>query len=143
MDLVGIGDFAARLDRIVVMEAGLGSDFADHGHFMDRGHVPGLDAGISQTLDNLGRRIGLDREGDFAGEALEKDLGALLQLRGTETKQGGIGLQGQGRRSGGFKGHICGGVKHVRALCKKGVFRRFVLYSCDGHHIAKAGDLIE
>ena len=77
------------------------------------------------------------------GKPFEKYLGPRLQLQGAEAEQGRIRLQGQGRRRGGFKGQICRGIRHIGELCKKGVFRRFVLYSCDMHHIAKAGDLIE
>ena len=53
VDLVGISDFTARLDRIVVVEAGVGHNLGDRGHLMHRGHIPGLYASVGQYPDDL------------------------------------------------------------------------------------------
>ena len=117
---VGVADLAAGLDRVVIVEAGLGLHRVDGGHFMHARHVPGGDAGLGQGGQDLARGIALHRIGDEAREEGEELLRPGLQLRGGEAEHRLIRLQGDGDITGGLitiaRGELGGddgGCRHV------------------------------
>ena len=82
---IGLGDGLLGLHRVHEALHRLGQRLADQAHLADRGDVVMGDAGVPQDLQQVGRRVGLDRIERAARELLDEEAGGAT--RGVRTQQ--------------------------------------------------------
>ena len=82
---IGLGDRFLGLHRVHEAEHGLGQRLVDQADLGDRGDVIMRDAGVPQDLQQVGRRIGLDRIERAARKLLDEEAGSAA--RGMRTQQ--------------------------------------------------------
>ena len=85
MTEIGLGDDLLGLDRVHEALDGLGQRFGDQAHLADRSHVIVRDSGVPQDLEEVGRRVRLDRIERAARKLLDEETGGTT--RGVRTQQ--------------------------------------------------------
>ena len=82
---ISLGDGFLGLHRVHEAEHGLGQRLVDKADLADGGDIIMRDAGVPQDLQQVGRRVGLDRIERAARELLDEETGSAA--RGVRTQQ--------------------------------------------------------